>query len=136
MKFINLEDPQNYSPLGWGVIKLTFTCLPTKQMLHAKFDEDWPNYGRRSQLIAIDYLSDSGYLKKKVNDQKHTYVIPVMKFTILVDPQIYPPLGESGHKIYIFLSPLIKIALAQLMLTHYGRRTPAQSNTKPLERLR
>ena len=32
-----------------------------------------------------------------------------MKFTILVDPQIYPPLGGGGHKIYIFLSPLIKI---------------------------
>ena len=39
-KYINL--PQNYLPLGWGLIKLTKSCPLTIQMLDIKFGKDWP----------------------------------------------------------------------------------------------
>ena len=34
--------PQNYLPLGWGVMKFTISCLLTLQMLDTKFGLDLP----------------------------------------------------------------------------------------------
>ena len=35
--------PQNYLPLGWGVMKFTISCLLTLKMLHTKSGQDWPS---------------------------------------------------------------------------------------------
>ena len=33
--------PKNYLPLGWGAMKFIIFCLPSLQMLHNKFGQDW-----------------------------------------------------------------------------------------------
>ena len=35
--------PQIISPLEWGVMKFTMSCLLTLKMLQTKFGEDWPS---------------------------------------------------------------------------------------------
>ena len=72
--------PQNYLPLGVGVMTFTISCLLTIQILHTKFDKYWPNssweedvYARRTtyddgrQPIARVHLSYKGDLKIKRN---------------------------------------------------------------------
>ena len=63
------------SPLGFGVMKFTITCLFTLQMLKNKFWKDWPGIGSsrddvnkdRFQPIAIGHLCDSDDLIKSEN---------------------------------------------------------------------
>ena len=38
--------PQNYLPLGVGVMKFIISFLLTLQMLHTKFDQDWHSNSR------------------------------------------------------------------------------------------
>ena len=45
-------SPQNYLPLGVGVMKFKISCLLTLQMLQTKFDLDWPSSSGEEDINA------------------------------------------------------------------------------------
>ena len=69
----NMATTQHKNPCL--VMKFTNFCLLTQQMLHIKFEKDWPSSSREDvkarqtahkggcQPITMDYLSDSGDLE-------------------------------------------------------------------------
>ena len=52
--------PQNYLPLGVGVMKFIISFLLTLQMLHTKFDQDWHSSSGEEDVNAQHTTDDNG----------------------------------------------------------------------------